>query len=197
MSWRNLQVVAALLALGAGIGYLYAQDRGGSGTLTAQDRLDIQELYWSYAHGHDFRDAELVASTFADDAVLQTLPGSALTGKDAIAESYARRFADGSFDSGWRHWQNAWRITPTPEGALGRVYWVALEVGTGDSRARSPTGGRGQGPAIHQHRILRRRLREDRRRVALQEPRAELGRDALGVRGKRAAVSGTGVGGSR
>ena len=132
MSWRNLQVVAALLALGAGIGYLYAQDRGGSGTLTAQDRLDIQELYWSYAHGHDFRDAELVASTFADDAVLQTLPGSALTGKDAIAESYARRFADGSFDSGWRHWQNAWRITPTPEGALGRVYWVALEVGTGD-----------------------------------------------------------------
>ena len=71
-------------------------------------------------------------STFAEDAVFQTLPGSVLTGRDAIAESYAQRFAGGSFDSGWRHWQNAWHITPTKEGALGRVYWVALEVATGD-----------------------------------------------------------------
>ena len=45
MLWRRLLAVAALVALGAGIGYLYAQDRGGvAGNLTAQDRLDIQDL---------------------------------------------------------------------------------------------------------------------------------------------------------
>ena len=134
-------MVVALVALGAGIGYLYAQDRGAPGKLTAEDRLDIQELYWRYAHGHDFRDAELVASAFAEDGVFRASPTSAVAGREAIAESLAAGFAGRSPDSGRRHWQNAWRITPTQEGARGRVYWVALEVGTGDPVLNLPVDG--------------------------------------------------------
>jgi hypothetical protein len=93
MSWRRPLAVVALIALGAGIGYLYAQDRGAPGKLTAADRLDIQELYWLYAHGHDFRDAELVASAFAVDGVFRASPDRAVEGRRAIADSLASGFA--------------------------------------------------------------------------------------------------------
>lgn len=141
MFLRRALAVVALVALGAGIGYLYAQDRGGPGKLTAEDRLDIQELYWRYAQGHDFRDAELVASAFAKDGVFRSSRGRAVEGRAAIAESLGRGFAGRGPDSGRRHWQNAWRITPTEGGARGRVYWVALEVGTGDPVPNLPVDG--------------------------------------------------------
>ena len=147
MLWRRLLAVVVLMGLGAGIGYLYAQDRGGPGALTAQDRLDIQDLYWRYAHGHDFRDAELVASAFAEDGVFRVSPTSAVAGRDEIAESLSKGFAGRSSDSGRRHWQNAWRITPSPEGARGRVYWFALEVGTGDPVTGLPVDGH-RGPSF-------------------------------------------------
>ena len=180
MILKRTLAVLALVALGAGLGYLYAQDRGGPGKLSAEDRLDIQELYWRYAQGHDFRDAELVASAFAEDGVFRSSPDRAVTGRAAIAESLGRGFAGRGPDSGRRHWQNAWRITPTAEGARGRVYWVALEVGTGDPIPNLPVD-RAPRSALPQHGLLRGRIREDGRGLALQEPRAELGRAALAV----------------
>ena len=147
MPWRRLFAVVVLVGLGAGIGYLSARDRTDPGALTAQDRLDIQDLYWRYAHGHDFRDAELVASAFAEDGVFRTSPTSAMTGRDAIAASLGAGFAGGGSDAGRRHWQNAWRITPTPDGAQGRVYWFALEVGTGESIDGLPVDGH-RGPSF-------------------------------------------------
>ena len=147
MFWRRSLAVVALVGLGAGIGYLYAQDHGGPGRLTAQDRLDIQELYWRYAHGHDFRDAELVASAFAEDGVFQVSPTRATVGRKQIFESLSAGFAGRGADSGRRHWQNAWRITPTPEGARGRVYWFALEVGTGNPIDGLPVDGH-RGPSF-------------------------------------------------
>lgn len=138
---QRLFVAVALIGFGAGIGYLSAQDRHGPGGLTAEDRLDIQELYWLYAHGHDFRDADLVASAFAEDGVFRSSPARAVTGRAAIAEALATGFAGRSPDSGRRHWQNAWRIRPTPDGARGRVYWVALEVGAGEVLDGLPVAG--------------------------------------------------------
>ena len=147
MFWRRPLAVVALLGLGVGIGYLSAQERGDRGVLTAQDRLDIQDLYWRYAQGHDFRDAELVASAFAEDGVFRVSPTRATVGRKEIFESLSGGFAGGPVDSGRRHWQNAWRITPTPEGARGRVYWFALEVGTGDPVTGLPVDGH-RGPSF-------------------------------------------------
>ena len=55
---RTWRLVLGVVLVGFGIGYLSAQDRGSPGELTAQDRLDIQDLYWRYAHGQNFADAD-------------------------------------------------------------------------------------------------------------------------------------------
>jgi hypothetical protein len=100
-----------LVGLGAGAGYLTAQDRGAAGRLTAEDRLDIQDLYWIYAHGQNFADAKVFASAFTEDGVFRISPTRAAVGRDQIAALIAESFAGKVGDSGRRHWQNAWRIT--------------------------------------------------------------------------------------
>ena len=45
-----------------------------------------------------------------------------------ISRSLARMAAG---DTGRRHWNNSWRITPSAEGARGRSYWLIIGVSTG------------------------------------------------------------------
>ena len=71
-----------LVGLGVGVGYLSAQDRGSRGELTAEDRLAIQDLYWRYAHGQNFADAELFASAFSEDGVFRVSPTRAAVGRE-------------------------------------------------------------------------------------------------------------------
>lgn len=141
MQRRSVVAAAVLLALGAGAGYLTAQDRGGAGRLTAEDRLDIQELYWTYAHGQNFADAKLFASAFSEDGVFRISPTRAAVGRDQIAALIGESFAGKVGDSGRRHWQNAWRITPSPDGARGRVYWLVFDVNKGNPVPGLPVDG--------------------------------------------------------
>ena len=143
-TWQFV-AVAVLVGLGVGVGYLSAQDRNRPGELTPQDRLDIQDLYWTYAHGQNFADAELFASAFSEDGVFRTSPERAAVGRDEIAELIAGSFAGRTGDSGRRHWHNGWRITPSPVGARGRVYWLVFDVGRGDPVPGLPVDGR-RGP---------------------------------------------------
>ena len=122
-AWRFV-IGVVLVGLGAGAGYLLVQERDGAGQLTAQDRLDIQDLYWRYAHGQNFADAELFASAFTEDGVFRVSPTRAAVGRDEIAELISGSLAGKGGDSGRRHWQNGWRITPSPEGARGRALSV-------------------------------------------------------------------------
>jgi hypothetical protein len=138
--WRVV-VGVVLIGLGTSAGYLTAQDRGGAGRLTAQDRLDIQDLYWTYAHGQNFADARLFASAFAEDGVFRISPTRAAVGRDQIAALIAESFAGKKGDSGRRHWQNSWRITPSPEGAQGRVYWLVFDIGKGAAVPGLPVDG--------------------------------------------------------
>ena len=142
---RTWRLVLGVVLVGFGIGYLSAQDRGSPGELTAQDRLDIQDLYWRHAHGQNFADAELFASAFSEDGVFRVSPSRAAVGRDEISELIAGSFAGRVGDSGRRHWQNGWRITPSPEGARGRVYWLVFDVGKGDPVPGLPVDGR-RGP---------------------------------------------------
>ena len=45
------------------IGWISAPGNAGAaaGTLTAQDYAEIEQLYWRYAHGGDFRGQRAVA----------------------------------------------------------------------------------------------------------------------------------------
>ena len=140
---RTLVVVAviALVGFGAGVWYISAQGSGSasSGALTAQDYADIQQLYWRYNHGADFRDADLFASAFTDDAVFKTGPEQEHTGRDKIAAFMSGSLSGQVGDAGRRHWNSSWRITPSAEGARGRTYWLVLDVSTGEA-THSSTG---------------------------------------------------------
>ena len=138
---RTWHLVVGVVLVGFGIGYLSAQDRESQGALTAQDRLDIQDLYWWYAHGQNSADAELFASAFTEDGVFRVSATQAVVGRDEIAEFISGSFAGRVGDSGRRHWHNAWRITPSPEGARGRVYWLVFDVDKGDAVPGLPVDG--------------------------------------------------------
>ncbi len=89
-------------------------------TLTAQDLVDIQQLYAKYNWTLDAGDSEGYASTFTADGVFNNN-----VGHDAIV-----KFAD-TFHAGLgahvRHWNTNLMILPTPEGANGQVYLVLVD----------------------------------------------------------------------
>ena len=132
MRTGHLVVAVALLGAGAAIGWTSAPGSAGAsgGTLTAQDYAEIEQLYWRYSHGGDFRDSELWLSAFTDDALFRVAGRPALSGRKELAAMRVTRDAGGG-DRGRRHWNNGWRILPTAEGAEARVYWLVVDVSTG------------------------------------------------------------------
>ena len=131
MRTRHLAAALALVALGTALGWMSAPGSAAAaaGTLTAQDYAEIEQLYYRYNHGGDFRDSELWLSAFTDDAVF-SVGERTLRGREALVAMRAERDA-GQGDRGRRHWNNGWRIVPTPDGAEARVYWIVVDVGTG------------------------------------------------------------------
>ena len=132
MRTRNLVAAVVLVGVGVAIGWISAPGdvAAADGTLTARDYAEIEQLYWRYNHGGDFRDSELWLSAFADDAVFTVVGGRTLRGMDELEAMRVERDA-GHGDRGRRHWNNGWRIVPTSEGAAARVYWIVVDVGTG------------------------------------------------------------------
>ena len=132
MRTRNLLAAMALVGVGVAIGWTSAPGKAATvaGTLTAQDYAEIQQLYWRYNHGGDFRDSELWLSAFTDDATFTVVGQRTLNGKGELAAMRVERDA-GHGDRGRRHWNNGWRIVPTPEGAEVRLYWMVVDVGSG------------------------------------------------------------------
>ncbi len=131
MRTRNLVAAMALVGAGVAIGWISAPADAAAtaGMLTAQDYAEIEQLYWRYNHGGDFRDSELWLSAFTDDAVF-SVGERTLRGREELVAMRAERDA-GPGDRGRRHWNNGWRIVPTPDGAEARVYWMVVDVGTG------------------------------------------------------------------
>ena len=139
MSIWHVRVLVVAIGLGAGVGCMSAQQEAileGSdsapGALTGQDYAEIYQLYARYAQGTDFREAELWLSVFTDDAVFQ--PGAAaddVVGMDALTEWRAQIFAARPPESQTRHWNSGWVITQTPGGATGRVYFLGVDVSSG------------------------------------------------------------------
>ena len=116
---RRLSVMAVVAVIGAaGI----ADAEQTTGTLTADDYIEIQQLYATYARALDLGDADAWADTFTRDGTFSTA-----TGRDALVA-----YATGSYGrSGGtrRHWNSQLIITPTPEGANGSVYLLLVNTG--------------------------------------------------------------------
>ena len=136
----HLLAAAVLIGVGVAIGWLAAPGTtaAAAGTLTAQDYAEIEQLYWRYNHGADFRDGDLFVSAFADDAVFEA-GGQKIMGREALAAYRVERHAGQTGDTGRRHWNNSWRIVPTADGAEARVYWILLDV-SGDAPNTAASG---------------------------------------------------------
>src|SRR5262245_18220205 len=112
-------LVLALAVAGATV-WLAAQT---GGTLTADDLVEIQQLYAKYNWSLDNGDAEAYAATFTPDGMFNNN-----VGHDAIV-----KFAEG-FHAGMgaqlKHWNTNLMITPSTTGATGQVYLVLVDYGT-------------------------------------------------------------------
>jgi hypothetical protein len=116
---KSLALFGIIVAAGATL--VHAQKAGG--TLTAQDLVDIQQLYAKYNWTLDAGDAEGYASTFTPDGVFNNN-----VGHDAIVK-FAETF-HGGMGARVRHWNTNLLILPTPEGAHGQVYLVLVDFST-------------------------------------------------------------------
>src|SRR5580765_5392967 len=109
------------IIVAAGATLVYAQKAAGA--LTAQDLVDIQQLYAKYNWALDSGDSEGYAGTFTPDGVFNNN-----VGHDAIV-----KFAD-TFHAGLgshvKHWNTNLMITPSATGANGQVYLVLVDYAT-------------------------------------------------------------------
>lgn len=116
VSRKVLALLGIVLVSGATLAY--AQKAGAA--LTAQDFVEIQQLYAKYNWTLDAGDAEGYASTFTADGVFNNNAGH-----DAIVK-FAETFHAG-LGAHVRHWNTNLMILPTPEGAHGQVYLVLVD----------------------------------------------------------------------
>ena len=132
MKTRHLLVAIALVGAGVAIGWISApgSTAAAAETLTAQDYAEIEQLYWRYNQGSDFRDADVFLSAFAADAVFN-LGQRTISGMEELTAYRVERHAGQTGDTGSRHWNNSWRIVPTADGAEARVYWMLVDVSGG------------------------------------------------------------------
>ena len=129
-------VCAALLAVGIG----WAQQAASPSTqLTADDRAEIVELMYRYGHaldtcandGYDYADLYtsdgVFVDAFSDEGFAQNGLVRAV-GREQLARA-AGGGERGCRDVGWKDWLHVMVnpvITPTAEGASGRVYVIVL-----------------------------------------------------------------------
>ncbi len=93
--------------------------------LSAQDYIDIQQLYARYALLIDTGDAEGWADTFTPDGVFN----NASRGRDALVQ-FVHNWRDKRRGASLRHWNSNLVITGSTDGANGSVYMQLLDIST-------------------------------------------------------------------
>ena len=124
--WK-LVVSLCLSVAVAGAAWVSAQQRR-TATLTAQDYIEIQQLYANYAHALDKGQGERFAATFTPD-------GEFTRGRPAGRAAEARTPLKGTeglikmgSTGGGRHFTVDLVVTPTPEGANGSCYLLLFNA---------------------------------------------------------------------
>jgi hypothetical protein len=119
MTSKNWTGLAAIALLIGGVSFSYGQRKG---SLTADDYIEIQQLYAQYNNAIDSGDAEGYAGTFVPDGVF-----NAFNGHDALV-GFIHRWRENMKGGNMRHWNTNLAITGTPEGANGSVYLLLVDV---------------------------------------------------------------------
>lgn len=90
--------------------------------LTANDHIDIQQLYARYNDAIDSGNAGAWADTFTADGAFNTFKG-----RQGLMDFMAQ-WTGRMNGANLRHWNTNLVITPTSEGASGSVYLILLDV---------------------------------------------------------------------
>ena len=128
IQWKLLAAASVLMAM-AGVAWGFAQQDHAAdpSSLTADDYIEIQQLYARYAHTVDLDpNGEAWADTFTPDGA----HGDHIVGREALVEYARMRRTRGLLDGpNMRHWNSQLVITPTPEGADGSCFLLLVSVG--------------------------------------------------------------------
>src|SRR5215469_1039496 len=125
---RRLFSAGVLLAALPALRPAAAGAEGAARRLTADDYIEIQQLYANYAHALDNGEGERFASTFVLDGEFTGGRGpgrgsevrNPIKGQDALLQMGSR--------GGLRHFNANLVITLTPEGAKGSVYLLLFNA---------------------------------------------------------------------
>lgn len=96
--------------------------------LSAEDRLDIQELIARYCRYEDNGDAEAMAALFVEDGSTVSSRGKATKGRAALEEAARRRWEnpDARRDA---HWVTNVIVEPDDDGARAFSYQLIFVIG--------------------------------------------------------------------
>lgn len=130
LNFRILALGAAAAVVLAGVGWVHAEQQGHHPTLTAEDYIEIEQLYARYVRAADMGgagDGSDYAATFTSDG--QFGDTNAIQGTDAL-KGLITNFHERLRRDGWssRHTYSSLQITPTPQGAKGSVYALIFNV---------------------------------------------------------------------
>lgn len=136
----SLAVLMTALVVGvAGSPSARAQQKVSGGTLTAADYMEIQQLVARYAYAVDTHadNGYAYADLFTADGVF-----GKTRGREALAELARTTQKERGGPAFTRHFLTNVIIYPTPEGARGNQYLMALDVSEGGKPSSVVHGGR-------------------------------------------------------
>jgi len=92
--------------------------------LSAQDYIDIEQLYATYNHAIDSGDGEAWAATFTPDGTFNKF-----TGHDQLV-GFIQTWKEKMNGGNRRHWNTNLRIVPSKDGATASVFLMLVDVST-------------------------------------------------------------------
>jgi hypothetical protein len=137
MSKLKYVIIAALLAIPGG--WALRAQTSRPATLAAADYIEIQQLVARYPYAVDMHggDGSAYAALFTGDGSF----GTQAKGMAQLAELAAKTNKDRSGAAFARHFVTNVVIKPSPEGATGRSYLVALDISEGGKPTTILHGG--------------------------------------------------------
>jgi hypothetical protein len=133
-------VVTTALVVGVSAGVLVrAQQKPTGGALTAADHVEIQQLVARYSYAVDTHadNGYAYADLFTPDGMFGKTQG-----REALAELARSTQKDRGGPAFTRHYLTNVIVYPTPEGARGSQYLMAIDVSEGGKPSSVVHGGR-------------------------------------------------------
>lgn len=125
---RVVVMIALLISLAGAWAYAQQASQTRPAAITGQDLAEIQQLFSRYNQGTDFQDAALFVSAFSADAEFTLGSGQRVVGEKSLTDYKNAQIAQAPNGRKSRHFNSSLVVSPTPEGAKGRGYWMLVDI---------------------------------------------------------------------